>query len=100
MNTYVSGSLVRTSAAFTDVNGGAADPTTVVLKYKQGNGATQTVTYPASPIVKDSTGNYHADLDTTGWAGPANRLDIQQWQGTGAVVAIGSDSYEVEPPSL
>jgi hypothetical protein len=100
MNTYMSGSLVRTSAAYTDVNGAPADPTSVILKYKQGNGATQTVTYPTAPIVRDATGAYHADLDTSGWAGPGNRLDIQQWTGTGVVVAIGTDSYDVEPPGL
>jgi hypothetical protein len=100
MNTYVSGSLVGSKAVFTNSSGVATDPDTVTLKYKLGGGAVQTVVYPSSPIVKDSVGSYHANFDTTGWAGPGNRLDLQEWVGTGAVVAIESDMWEVEPPLL
>jgi hypothetical protein len=100
MPTYMSGTLVRTRAAFTDVTGAAADPTTCTLKYKQGAAAAVTVVYPSAPIVRDGVGGYHADLDTSGWAGPGNRLDIQQWSGTGNVQAIGDDTWEVEPPAL
>lgn len=100
MNTYTSGSLVTSAASFTNNAGQPTDPDTVTLKYKLGNGATQTVVYPASPIVKNSVGNYQANFDTTGWTGPGMRLDIQQWQGTGAVVAIADDAYQVEPSTL
>lgn len=100
MTIYMSGSLVRTSASFTDVAGVAADPTTVTLKYKKDAGATTTVVYPSAPIIKDSTGHYHADLDTTGWAGPGNQLWETEWIGTGAVIAIGDDPWYVEPPAI
>src|SRR5258707_2398472 len=100
MNTYKSGTLARSSAAFVNTAGAAADHTTITLKYKLGNGAVQTVVYPAAPTVRDSAGNYHADFDTTGWSGPGNRLDIQEWIGTGAVVAINDDAWQVEPPAL
>jgi hypothetical protein len=100
MNVYKSGQLVRTNAVFTNISGTPTDPGTIVLKYKQGNGSTQTVTYPSSPIVRDTAGTYHADLDTTGWSGPGNRLDLQEWTGTGAVQGINDDAYEVEPPLL
>lgn len=57
------------------------DPTTLTLKVlAPGDLTVTTYTYPTDPIiVKDSTGNYHADLplDASGtW-----RYD---WQGTGA----------------
>jgi hypothetical protein len=100
MNTYVSGSLVRSVATFANLSGVATDPTTITFKYKQGGGTVTTVTYPTAPIVRDTTGEYHADLDTTGWTGPGNRLDIQEWIGAGVVQAIASDSYQVEPPAL
>ena len=96
----MSGSLVRSSAAFVNVAGQSADPTTITLKYRTGAGATTTVVYPSAPIVKDSTGNYHADFDTTGWAGPNNLIYLAQWAGTGAVQAIDADEWGVTPPQL
>lgn len=100
VNTYMSGSLVRTTAAFTNAAGQAADPTTITLKYRSGAGSTTTVTYPTAPIIKDSTGNYHADLDTTGWAGPDPLLWLTEWIGTGTVQAIASGAWLVTPPVL
>jgi bacillopeptidase F (M6 metalloprotease family) len=96
----MSGSLVRSSAAFTNAAGAATDPTSVVLKYRSGAGSTTTVTYPSSPVTKDSTGNYHADFDTTGWAGPDALLYVTEWTGTGTVQAIASDAWLVTPPAL
>ena len=96
----MSGSLVRTSAAFADITGTPADPSTVTLKYKTGAGSVTTATYPSSPIVRDSTGAYHADLDTTGWAGPDDLLYATEWAGTGNVQAIGSDYFQVTPAAL
>lgn len=100
MNVYMSGTMVRSAAAFADDTGAAADPSSVVLKYKKGAGSTTTVTYPSSPIVKDATGGYHANFDTTGWAGPDSLRYVAQWQGTGTVQAIGSDEWDVTPPAL
>ena len=96
----MSGSRVRTSATFVNVTGGAADPTTVTLKYKTGAGTVTTVIYPAAPIMKDSTGVYHADFDTTGWSGPDALLYATEWTGTGDVQAIGSDYFQVTPAAL
>lgn len=95
MNTYMSGSLVRTTAKFTDASGTLTDPSTVTLKYKAGTGSTQT---PDS--TKDSTGVYHYDIDTTGWSGPGNQAYTVQWTGTGAVQAIAVDHFEVEAAAL
>ena len=96
----MSGTLVRSSAAFADITGAAADPGTITFKYKSGAGSTTTVTYPSSPIVKDSTGHYHADLDTTGWAGPDDLLYATEWTGTGTVQAIAADYWQVVPAAL
>lgn len=100
MPTYMSGTLVRSKVTFTDVTGAVNDPGTITLKYKLGSAAVVTVTYPAAPIIKESTGVYHADFDTTGWAGPGERFDRQEWIGTGAVIAISADSWLVRPPEL
>lgn len=100
MNTYISGSLVRSSAAFLDASGAATDPTAIVMKWRTGAGSTTTVTYPTAPIIKDSAGNYHADFDTTGWTGPNPLEYFVQWTGTGTVQAIDADVWEVTPPQL
>lgn len=96
----MSGQLVRTKTTFVDINGNPIDPTTITLKYKDAGGAIQTVTYPTAPVVKDATGVYHADLDSTGWTGPGNALWLVEWIGTGACQAINTDEWIVEPPLL
>lgn len=60
---YKQGAVVRVSNEFTQ-SGVAADPTTVKLTVVRPNGLRNTYTYlaPDAVIVKDSTGNYHADL--------------------------------------
>jgi hypothetical protein len=97
---YMSGALVRATGTFTSIAGALTDPTTVTLKYRKGSAATVTLTYAAADLIKDSTGVYHYDFDTTGWAGPDDILYVLQWQGTGTVVAIAIDSFSVTPPAL
>lgn len=74
------GDIRRVSAAITNDAGAPTDPTTLVLKVRKPDAVVTTYTYLVDVIlVKDSTGNYHADLplDQTGrW-----RYD---WVGTGA----------------
>lgn len=98
--TYISGSLVRATGTFTDINGAPADPTTISLKYKSGSGSTTTLTYAGSQLTKLSTGVYYADLDTSGWAGPNNQLWTLEWIGTGTCQAISGDSFTVSAPVL
>ncbi len=97
---YESGSLVTTSAAFVNEAGAATDPSTIVLKYKKDAGATTVITAPSSPIVRDSEGNYHADLDTSGFTGPGLQQWFAEWDGTGAVQALAPDAWLVKPPLL
>ena len=54
------------SGAFTDSDDVAQDPTVVLFAFKAPSDTTATVyTYGVdAELVKDSTGNYHVDLDT------------------------------------
>lgn len=98
----IEGTDVRfyTSSAFTNVNGAAADPTTVVFAYQVGSNPVQEVTYGTptawGAIVRDSTGVYHVDIDTTGQAGTWTWT----WVGTGAVQVRTEGQLVVSPPTV
>lgn len=98
--TYISGSLVRETGNFFNIAGAAADPTAISLKYAINGGSVTTLTFAASQLVKDSTGVYHNDFDTTGWTGPGNAVYVLEWIGTGAVQAITNDTFTVTVPAL
>ena len=88
---YDVGDLIRSSITFTDFNGAAADPTTVVFKYENPAGTVTSITYPAVGITKDSTGVYHADVTITtagSW--------WFRWNGTGAVIAATEEPVFVQ----
>lgn len=95
MTTYISGTLVRTTATFKDITGTLADPDAATVKYKAGSASTQT---PAA--TKDSTGVYHYDIDTSGFTGPGTLTYTVEWAGTGAVQAVSSSTFTVEPAAL
>lgn len=59
------GDEVRFSMEFKDANGAFADPTTVTLRTRQPDGTEVSVVSPTPPVIKDSTGKYHADLTMT-----------------------------------
>jgi hypothetical protein len=63
---YLNGNVVRLKGTWTDPNStppnNPIDPSVITLKYQDPTGATTTVTYPAAPIIKESTGVYHADI--------------------------------------
>lgn len=64
MSTYVKGSQVRCSTVFTTAAGVAHDPTDVFFNVMDPNGTVTEYEYGVdSELVKDSTGNYHADVD-------------------------------------
>jgi hypothetical protein len=94
-SSYMAGSLVRTIATFTDINGALANPDTVDLKYQIGSGSVETPT-----PVNDSTGVFHYDIDTTGATTSGNVSVVLEWIGTGAVQAINSDTFTVTPAPL
>jgi hypothetical protein len=109
VNTYPAGALVRVATysgtiaspvgGFRDASGNLADPTVVTLQYRAGppGQPVTTVTYPASPVVRDAPGLYHADLDTT--ASPT-AVWTYWWDGTGAVQAPASNTFSVQGKPL
>jgi len=52
------GQVARISVAITDINGNAADPTSLLLKVKFPDGSLVTHIWD---VIKDSIGNYHYD---------------------------------------
>lgn len=99
MNSYLAGSLVRLTGTFTDINGNAADPDTVTLKYRQGSTVT-TLTYAGTQLTKLAEGVFYADLDTTSWLSAGSETITAEWIGTGACQAVGSDAFIVTEPVL
>ena len=71
MASYARGQLVRCSVQFVNKTSGAAvDPATVSFEYRVGSGSVTTYVYGTNnQLVKDSTGNYHVDLDTSSASG-------------------------------
>lgn len=64
VNSYDLGDLVRCSGAFTDANSAAVDPDTVKFAFRTPSGSITIYTYVTdAQLVKDSTGNYHVDVD-------------------------------------
>ena len=67
INTYDVGGLIRCSAIFTNIAGAAVDPAVVKFKFRTPAGTITTYTYGTdAALVKDSTGNYHVDVNATG----------------------------------
>lgn len=64
INVHDEGDLVRCSGAFTDSDGNATDPTVVLFKFQNPAGTETSYTYGVdAELVKDSTGNYHVDIN-------------------------------------
>jgi hypothetical protein len=98
----IEGTVVRfyTSTPFTDVSGSPADPSEVVFGFQVGSNPVKQVAYgnPASwgTIVRDSTGNYHVDVDTTGLAGVWTYV----WASSGGVQTKGEGQMMVNPATV
>lgn len=61
---YHVGDVVRVTGAWTNAAGVAIDPTGVLARYADPSGNVTTLTYGIdAALVKDSTGNYHVDID-------------------------------------
>ena len=90
---YAEGTLVRSTAVFKNSGGTLVDPTNVFVKVTSGlSGLTATIfTYGVDDeVVKDATGTYHIDIDTTG-RGNACRY---RWYSTGNYQVTG-EKYEL-----
>lgn len=89
---FATGQRVRLSAAFANSAGSAADPTDVVCKYRDPRGVSTTKRYSLAEVTKDSTGNYHVDVDLT-IAGQW----FYRFEGTGVVVAANEAAFTASP---
>jgi hypothetical protein len=64
INEYDKGDAVRCRATFKDSSDALINPTAVSFKYKDPSGNITTLVYGTDvALVKDSTGNYHVDVD-------------------------------------
>lgn len=91
-NTYDLGDLVRVSAAFTDVAlGGAIDPDVVKLTIKEPDATVTTYVYGTdAELIKDSIGNYHADIDAD-----QSGTWYYRWWSTGSGQAAAEKRFDV-----
>lgn len=89
-DTFDKGDLVRVTGAFKNSAGSLIDPTGVVFKYKNGaSGTVTTLTYPTDvALVKDSTGNYHVDINAS-----AEGVWYWRWESTGMGQAAGEGEF-------
>jgi len=88
---YHVGDLIRISAAFSTAAGVATDPTAVFAKYRDPGGTVTTLTYGVDvALVKDSTGNYHVDIN----ADEAGKW-LYRFYSTGTGQAMDEDGFSV-----
>ncbi len=95
-NTYVKGTDVTVSAVFKNAAGVAADPTAVFFSVKDPEGTETDYTYGVGiAIVKDSTGNYHINVD-------ANMPGTWHYRfySTGTVKAADEGAFTVSPSNF
>lgn len=81
----------QNQGGFLNASGVLTDPTAVTLKIADPTGQ---VTTPAA--IRDSTGFYHYDVDTTAKPG----LWTYEWIGTGVVQAIAANQFKVIPAPI
>jgi hypothetical protein len=94
MNQYLQDSLITVTAAFIDnVTRTPTDPTVVTLKIGTGPMNETVYTYGVGAmIIRDATGNYHADIDTTSFA-PG--VWYYLWAGTENCQAIDAKPFQI-----
>ena len=92
---YIVGDLVRVYVNFV-ASGLPTDPTTVILKYKSPGGTVTTWTFGVdTQVVKDSVGNYRADINAN-----AGGTWYFRWEGTGVSQGAGQDSFVITASNL
>lgn len=90
-NSYVVGDLVRVSAVF-KVGSTLTNPGAVTVTVTKPDGTTSTPT-----VTNDSTGNYHADIDTT-----SGRQGVWKYafSGTNPAQAANYTTFWVDDPTV
>lgn len=96
ISVYQKGDLARVSAAFTNSGGTPIDPTGLSLFVTRPSGVTVEYVYGTdAEVQKDSTGNYHADID----ADAAGQW-LWKWESTGTGQAAEHGEFMVEPSAF
>lgn len=89
MGTTDIGDKPRLKATITDINGDAADPSTVTFEMTEPDGTTTTYVYGTDPQVsKESTGIYYVD-----WPITQQGVHYYRFTGSGNVVAAEESSF-------
>lgn len=92
MSTYDVGTLVRVSATFKDTSGTLTDPGDVTVTVSKVDGTTV-----SGSATKDSTGVYHYDIDTTGYAGGVIGY---KFVGTSPAQVVGDTTFYLRDPGF
>jgi hypothetical protein len=107
MASFIAGDFIRYTASFViEPAGTPSDPAEVVFIYSIGGLPSTQLKYSASAsvtgdIIRDSTGNYHVDLDTTGSASVSAVNWVSEWASKGAPQTISpATTISVQPPTF
>lgn len=96
INTYDIGDSIRCTITFATIAGVPTDPTTVTFIYRDPSGTETTWVFGVDvELVKDDTGDYHADvpIDDDG-------LWYYRWTGTGALIAGADHGFYVRKSEI
>jgi hypothetical protein len=94
MSDFEQGTLIRSTATFTNAAGANTDPTTVTVRYRVGTDTVTTKVYVTdAAVIKSATGIFYIDLAV----GALDGTWHVRWEGTGAVVAAVEASFSVKP---
>jgi hypothetical protein len=92
MNIYDKGDLVRCSVIFATAAGIAMDPAAVKFQFTTPAGVTTIYTYGTdASLVKDSTGNYHVDVNADEY-----KKYLYHWYSTGIGKAAKQGAFYVQ----
>jgi len=92
MNTYTEGELIKCTGTFTDEASVVQDPTGVRFVFETPAGVVTEYVYGTDvEVVKDSTGVYHVNLDTTDKPGTWK----YRFYGTGTGQSAGQNKFKV-----
>lgn len=91
INTHDIGDVVRLTGTFKTPAGTPVDPGGVRVKVKDPIGTATTYVYGVdAAVIKDSTGNYHLDVDAD-----KEGIWFYRWEGTTTNKGAGEHSFEV-----
>lgn len=89
IHSYDIGGAIRCTVTFATTAGVPTDPTTVTFIYRDPSGNETTWVFGVDPeVIKDDTGDYHADvpLDESG-------LWYYRWEGSGVLIAAAEHGF-------